>query len=69
MASKKFYSFENLMREILEHVSESNKEECNRYINETVIKCGELCKKGEEVRALNEIILMMLTLKKEFELK
>ena len=68
MESKKIYSFENLMREIIEKVSEDSGEECKKYVNETVVKCCGLCKKGEEVRALNEIKLMVLNLKKEFKL-
>lgn len=67
MTAKRFYSFGNVMNDIIEKVSESDSSECKNYINETIIKCGELCKKGEEVRALNEIKLMCVNLKKKYD--
>ena len=67
MTAKRFYSFGNVMNDIIEKVSESDSAECKNYINETIIKCGELCKKGEEVRALNEIKRMCVNLKKKYD--
>jgi len=68
MVSKRFTSLETFLTAITEEVQQSSKEECRKYVKETVEKCYDLCCKGEEVLALNEIKFMLLNLKKEFSI-
>lgn len=60
---------DNLITEIIEKVEASDKKDTiYKYIAEVAENCAKLCKKGENLRVLNEYKLLIDNLRKEFDL-
>ena len=68
MEQEKVFSVDSLLGSIIEKIMENEKKEAFlQYIGEIMERCAYLCRKGNEIRALNEIKFMISTLKKQLD--
>lgn len=69
MANTHFYSLDSCLTALINKITESeNKELYLKYFSETIERCYNLCKNGEETGALNEVKFMVINLKKQLKL-